>query len=211
MDQSVKPPKWQQCQVVLAGNLVAKPEVRYRANPATPVSEFVIATHQRWFDKSTNSYKDWTTYLTCLAQGESLEREFIHADKGQLVMLSGQLGGDNDKHLILTDDVSVVGKGLAQSINQLHMQATLVSEVKLMQTQNNATMAEFTVQCQQSGLPAKHAKAERIVHVFGKSAQFLADKAKPNQQVIIEASIAQQGDHKQLQLIDAKRVIICPE
>lgn len=211
MDQSITAPKWQQCQVVLAGNLVTKPEVRYRANPATPVSEFVIATHQRWFDKASNSYKDWTTYLNCYAQGDMLEREFIHADKGQLVMLTGKLGGDENKHLVISDDISVVGKGLAQSINQLHMQATLVSEVKLMQTQNNASMAEFTVQCQQSGLGAKQASVQRLVHVFGKSAQYLADKAKPQQQLLLDASLSQQADHKQLQLIDAKRVIICPE
>ncbi|TKB46616.1 single-stranded DNA-binding protein [Thalassotalea mangrovi] len=211
MGHSTPDHKWQQCQLVLAGNLVAKPDIRYRANPAIPVCEFVIATHHRWFDKSSNSFKDWTTYLTCFAQGDMLEREFIHADKGQLVMLTGKLSGDGNKHLVWVNDISVLGKGLAQSINQLHMQATLVSEVKLMQTQNNVAMAEFTIQCRQSGMPAKYASVQRLVHVFGKSAQYLADKAQTGQQLLLEGHLAQQNEQKQLQLIDTRRVIICPE
>lgn len=211
MEQLQSASKWQQSQVILAGNLVAKPDIRYRANPAIPICEFVIATHQRWFDKSSNGYKEWSTFHTCYVQGDIIEREFIHADKGQLIFLKGNLAGDGNKHLVWVNEISVVGKGIGQSINQLTMQATLVSDVKLMQTQNNATMAEFTIECLQSGMPAKQASVQRIVHIFGKSAQYLADKGKIGQQLLLEGSLAQQNDNKQLQLIDTKRVIICPE
>ncbi|MFQ3210184.1 MAG: single-strand DNA-binding protein, partial [Colwellia sp.] len=44
----------QLCAVTLLGNLVATPDIRYRANPATAVTEIILATSSKWLDKSTN-------------------------------------------------------------------------------------------------------------------------------------------------------------
>jgi single-strand DNA-binding protein len=45
------------CSVTLLGNLVSKPEIRYQANPVIAFAEFTLATHSRWFDKTSNKFK----------------------------------------------------------------------------------------------------------------------------------------------------------
>ena len=70
------------CKVTLLGNLVAKPEVRYFTNPVLAVAEIVIATHSRWFDKSSNQYKEWTDFHTIKVIGDIVEETFLmgHTD-----------------------------------------------------------------------------------------------------------------------------------
>ena len=52
------------CTVTLLGNLVNKPDIRYQANPVVAFAEFTLATHSRWFDKTSNKFKEWTSYHT---------------------------------------------------------------------------------------------------------------------------------------------------
>ena len=45
------------CTVTLLGNLVAKPEIRYQANPVVAIAELTLATHSRWYDKASKKFK----------------------------------------------------------------------------------------------------------------------------------------------------------
>ena len=45
------------CAVTLLGNLVAKPDIRYKTNPVSAVTEITLATHAQWLDKKTNTMK----------------------------------------------------------------------------------------------------------------------------------------------------------
>lgn len=209
--------KQQQCHVILAGNLVAKPEIRYRANPVVPIAEFVIATNQSWFDKKTNSFKDWTSYHSCHFEGHDVEKHFLYADKGQLLLIHGALATSNKrkKDFIQVESLSVMGKGIHQGINQMICNATLVSEVKLVTTENNVSLAEFSVTINEPGFVEsdhhfKGQKITRLVHLWGKSAEFFANKASLNQQILIDGTVSYLSTNKKQHLIEAKKVIICP-
>lgn len=207
----------QQCHIILAGNLVAKPEVRYRANPVVPIAEFVVATNNSWFDKKTNSFKDWTSYHHCHLEGHHVEEHFLFAEKGQLLMLHGALATSKrtGKDFVQVECLSVLGKGIHIGINQAVCNATLMSEVKLVKTENNISLAEFLVTINEPGFNEadhnfKGQKIERLVHLWGKSAEYFASKAAVGQQVLIEGSVSYVSTQKNKQFIEAKKVIICP-
>ncbi len=207
----------QQCHVILAGNLVAKPEIRYRANPVVPIAEFVIATNHSWFDKKSNSFKDWTSYHQCHFEGQNVEQHFLFADKGQLIMLHGALATSKSqsKDVIQVESLSVLGKGVHNGVNQLICNATVDSEIKLVKTENNVSLAEFTVTINEPGFSEanhhfKGQKIQRLVHLWGKTAEYFAKKAQLHQQVLIEGSVSYVGNNKKQQFIEAKKVIICP-
>ena len=209
--------KKQQCHVVFAGNLVAKPEIRYRANPVVPVAEFVIATNHSWFDKQSNSFKDWTSYHQCHFEGHNVEEHFLFADKGQLIMLHGALATSKrtSKDFVQVESLSVLGKGIHIGVNQVVCNATLISAVKLVKTENNTSLAEFTVTINEPGFTEsdknfKGQKIERLIHLWGKSAEYFASKAQTNEQLLIEGSVSYVSNNKKQQFIDAKKVIICP-
>ncbi|OUS23901.1 hypothetical protein A9Q98_14305 [Thalassotalea sp. 42_200_T64] len=209
--------KQQQCHAILAGNLVAKPEIRYRANPVVPIAEFVIATNHSWFDKKSNSFKDWTSYHACHFEGQHVEKHFLHADKGQLLLIHGALATSDKtaKDYIQVESLSVLGKGIHSGINQIICNATLCSAVKLVKTENNVSLAEFTVTINEPGFVEsdhhfKGQKIQRLVHLWGKTAEYFASKVKDNEQLLIEGSVSYVSNNKQQQFIDAKRVIICP-
>jgi len=63
INKHTQTPSSQLCAVTLLGNLVATPDIRYRANPATAVTEIVLATSSKWLDKATNKYKEWTSSI----------------------------------------------------------------------------------------------------------------------------------------------------
>ena len=209
--------KKQQCHVLLAGNLVAKPEIRYRANPVVPVAEFVIATNHSWFDKKTNSFKDWTTYHACHFEGQNVEDQFLFADKGQLLLIHGALATTTkrQKDMVQVESLSLLGKGVHSSINQVICNGTLISEVKLVKTENDKSLAEFTISINEPGfIESDHhfngQKIERLVHLWGRSAEYFYNKAVVGEQLLIEGSLTYVSNNKTKQFIDAKKAIICP-
>lgn len=214
------PESKQQCRVVLAGNLVAKPEIRYRANPVVPVAEFVMATNNSWFDKKTNSFKDWTTFHTCHFEGHGVEEQFLYADKGQLIFLQGSLAtatkNTTSKDFIQVESLSVLGKGVHSGINQIFVNATINSTIKVVNTENNALLTEFSVTINQPGFIDKDhhfkgQKVDRLVHLWGKSGQYIADKCELGSEILIEGWLSYLSNNKNQQLIEAKKVIICPK
>ena len=86
VNKHLKTPSPQLCAVTLLGNLVATPDIRYRANPATAVTEIVLATSSKWLDKSTNKYKEWTSYHHVKVEGELVEQALLHANKGDIIL-----------------------------------------------------------------------------------------------------------------------------
>lgn len=209
--------KKQQCHVILAGNLVAKPEIRYRANPVVPVAEFVLATNHSWYDKKSNSYKDWTSYHACHFEGHHVEEQFLYAEKGQFLLIHGALSTSpkRQKNHVQVETLSVLGKGVHSGVNHLICDAQLSSTVKLVKTENNASLAEFTVTINEPGfVESDHhfsgQKVERLVHLWGKTAEYFANKAQPNDRFIIEGSLSYISNNKAQQLIDAKKVIFYP-
>lgn len=208
----------QQCRLILAGNLVAKPEIRYRANPIVPIAEFVVATNNSWFDKKTNSFKDWTTFHNCHFEGLEVEKQFLYAEKGQLILLQGALSTikkyDKNRDIVQVETLSVLGKGVHSGINQLITHATISSEIKVVKTENNSLLSEFTVTINQPKFSEDHhfkgQKVERSVHLWGKSGQYIADKCTIGSEILIEGSINYLSTNKLQQFIDAKKVIICP-
>ncbi|WP_371187600.1 single-stranded DNA-binding protein [Thalassotalea maritima] len=212
-----KPEKKQQCHVLLAGNLVAKPEIRYRANPVVPVAEFVIATNHSWFDKKTSSYKDWTSYHPCHFEGAHVEDQFLYANKGQLVLIHGALTTSTklSKDFVQVQSLSLLGKGVHNSVNQLICQATLQNDVKLVHTENNTPLVEFNVTINASGFgDTEHRVAgqriERLVHLWGRPAEYFYNKASVGDQLLVEGSLSYLANNKRQQFIDAKKIIICP-
>ncbi|WP_371375682.1 single-stranded DNA-binding protein [Thalassotalea aquiviva] len=212
----------QQSRLILAGNLVAKPHIRYRANPVIPVAEFVVATNHTWFDKKTNSYKDWTTFHPCHFEGQDVEEHFLYADKGQFLFLQGNLAtitlakGQKTKDLVQVETLTVLGRGVHSGINQLFCHATISSSIKLVTTESNSLLAEFQVTVNQAGfqndaVKVSGQKIERSVHLWGKSAQYIHDKCQPGTEVLIEGALNYQANDKSKQFIDAKKVIICPK
>ncbi|NMP16217.1 single-stranded DNA-binding protein [Thalassotalea sp. Y01] len=208
----------QQCHIILAGNLVAKPEIRYRANPVVPVAEFVIATNHSWFDKKTNSYKDWTSYHACHFEGQHVEDQFLYAGKGQLVLIHGALATSSkrEKDFVQVESLSLLGHGVHNGINQIICNAILASEVKLVKTENNATLAEFSVSINEPGFAESDhhfngQRIERLVHLWGKAADYFYNKSVLGQQLLIEGSLSYVANNKRQQFIEAKKVIICPD
>ena len=209
--------KKQQCHMIIAGNLVAKPEIRYRANPVVPIAEFVIASNHSWFDKKTKSFKDWTSYHKCHFEGHHVEEHFIYADKGQLVLLHGALATSRKtgKDYVQVESLSLIGKGIHTGINQLVCHATLHSEIKLVTTEGDKTLAEFEVTINEPGfVESDHhfsgQKIHRMVHLWGKPAEAFAKKAVLGEQLLIEGALNYVSTNKSKQFIDAKKVIICP-
>lgn len=211
------PEKKQQCHIILAGNLVAKPEIRYRANPVVPVAEFVVATNQSWFDKKTNSYKDWTSYHACHFEGHHVEEQFLYADKGQFLLIHGALATSQqrNKDHVQVETLSVLGRGVHSGLNHLICDALLSSKVKLVKTENNASLAEFTVTINEPGFAESDhhfsgQKIERLVHLWGKTAEFFANKATINDRFLLEGNLSYISNNKAQQLIEAKKVILYP-
>ncbi len=220
MIEHTTPETKQQCRVVLAGNLVAKPEIRYRANPVVPVAEFVVATNNSWFDKKTNQFKDWTTFHTCHFEGLGVEEQFLYADKGQLIFLQGAIATGNKKNglkdLIQVESLSVLGKGVHSGMNQIFCNATINSDIKVVQTENNSLLTEFSVTINQPAFQDKDhhfkgQKIERLVHLWGKSGQYIHDKCELGSEILIEGWLSYVSNNKSQQLIEAKKVIICPK
>lgn len=193
------------CQVTLSGNLVAKPEIRYRTNPVTAVAELVIATHNRWFDKKTQSYKDWTTFHKAYVEGDAVEDEFRFCDKGQLIYLTGSLdtakGGRQD--FVRADYFHILGKGGQLSLNHITATAELAETPKLMTTEQGSHFCHLNLLLNVNGKALN-----RPLNIWGKQAQYLAQYGQQGQQVVIEGGLNYQKDKKQLQLIDGKQVIL---
>ena len=218
VNKSVK--NQQLCAVTLLGNLVAAPEIRYRANPVTAITEITIATHSRWLDKKTNQYKEWTSYHHIKVEGNLVEQVLLTAKKGDIVLVHGFLSnikaGKAEKNyppIVHANFIQKFNKGYTQTVNHIFCSGQLVSMPQLITTPNNKNLAQAKIainhqvysvdkQCWQNHL------VERELHVWGKQAKNLVENAKAEDNIMIEGKLSYLATADKTQFIEAKTVHI---
>jgi len=215
-----KSPNPQLCAVTLLGNLVATPDIRYRANPATAVTEIVLATSSKWLDKSTNKYKEWTSYHHVKVEGELVEQALLHANKGDIILLHGYLSNIKPKttdkntiHLgiVHANFVQKFNKGYTQAINQIHCSAQLSSKPKLMLTEHNKHITQANIVINQHNYNTDKQiwqilSVERAIHVWGKQAQYLAEHGNIGDELMLEGKLSYTSGVNKDQFIEVKNV-----
>jgi len=206
------------CAVTLLGNLVSVPEIRYRANPVSAITEVTVATSAKWLDKKTNKYKEWTSYHHIKVEGDLVEHALLTANKGDIVLVHGYLSNlkttsaeKSHSAIIHANFIQKFNKGYTQTINQIFCSAQLASIPQLITTQNNKNLAQVKIvinhqvysvdkQCWQN-----HA-VERELHIWGKQAQHLVENANVGDKVMIEGKLSYLATANKTQFIEAKTV-----
>lgn len=203
------------CTITLLGNLVAKPEIRYQANPVIAIAELVIATHSKWFDKSTQQYKEWTHYHTIKMIGEVVERSLLHAEKGDVVLIQGFLVNSkkSNREIIHATYAHRYNKGYVRSINQLQCSGKINSDIKLVNTENNNQLLELQLMIDfyvYSSITQELRSIiiERTLHVWGKQASYLHEHAKKGDELIIEGKLSYLNQSTKPQLIEGQYVTL---
>jgi len=203
------------CVVTLVGNLVAKPEIRYSANPVLAIADFVLASNSRWFDKASNSMKEWTSYHPVKAVGSIVEKSILQANKGDIVLLNGRLSDDKktDKNLITADFLQLFNKGFSQEINQVNLSGHIQSPVTLNTTEQGKKFAELLVVANYQFVSPinqqlQSVTIERPVHCWGKQAEYVAQHAEVGQAVIIAGKLQYLNNAHKSQYVEAQQVIL---
>jgi len=203
------------CSVTLLGNLVNAPVIRYQANPVIAIAELTLATHSRWFDKASNGFKEWTNYHTVKVIGEMVEQTLIHAQKGDVLLINGYLlnSKKTSREIIHATFAQTFAKGYALSLNQIHCSGQLSSEVKLVTTEQNKELAELTIAIKHQVYSTIKQEMitftiERLVHVWGKQANYLKQNAAIDDFVAIEGKLNYLNNANKTQYIEAKQVVL---
>ncbi|WP_448565077.1 single-stranded DNA-binding protein [Thalassotalea ganghwensis] len=203
------------CTLTLLGNLVAKPDIRYQANPVVPIAEFVIATHTEWFDKTTQQKKQWTSYHTIKMIGDVVERTLLYAEKGDVVLIQGHLVNSKKSHrqIVHATYAHTYPKGYTHSINQLQCSGKLVSDIKLVTTQSNKLLAEFLLAIDYYVYsPITHElrriELERPVHCWGSLASYIHEHGRIGQEIIVDGKLSYLNNESKSQLIESKQIIL---
>ncbi|MBO9489939.1 single-stranded DNA-binding protein [Endozoicomonas sp. G2_1] len=203
------------CKVTLLGNLVAKPEIRYLANPMLAVAEVVLATHQKWFDQTVQQYKEWTDFHTIKVIGDIVEKALRYAEKGEVMLIHGYLINSKAKNreIIHATFAQSFAKGYANSINQIQCSGTLSAPITLVQTQRDKFLAEVSIDiCHQAISPTQNKASShqlnRKIHVWGKQASYLHENAQVGDQLVVEGRLSYSKDESKSQLIDAKHSVL---
>ncbi|HCH69269.1 MAG TPA: single-stranded DNA-binding protein [Colwellia sp.] len=210
-------PNQQLCTVILLGNLVAKPDIRYRTNPVSAVTEIMLATSTKWLDKKSNQYKEWTSYHPIKVEGDLVEQSLLTANKGDIIMVQGYLSkikpstNEVKSHsaMIHATYIQKFKKGYTQTVNQIYCGGQIASTPQLIKTQNNKSLAQVNItinqqiysivkQCWQNIL------IERELHVWGKQAQYLVEHALVGDSVMVEGKLSYLSSANKTQFIDAK-------
>lgn len=213
-------PSPQLCTVTLLGNLVATPDIRYRANPATPVTEIILATSSKWLDKSTNKYKEWVTYHQVKVEGELVEQALLHANKGDIILLHGYLSNikplkDSESAIhpgiVHADFVQKFNKGYTLPINQIQCSAQLISEPKLMLTEQNKSITQANIVIHQHIYNIEKqawqtVTVERSIHAWGKQAKYLAEHGVIGDELMVEGKLSYTKGANKDQFIEVKTV-----
>lgn len=204
----------QLCAVTLLGNLVAKPDIRYRANPVSAVTEITVATSSKWLDKKTNTYKEWTNYHHIKVEGELVEQALLSADKGDIVLVQGFLSNikvKNHPGIVHATFIKKFNKGYTQSVNQIMCSGQLASVAQVVTTPNNKTLAQMniTINHQDYSLDKQcwqNHSVERELHVWGKQALYLVENAQVGDNVMVEGKLSYLSTADKTQFIEAKLV-----
>jgi single-stranded DNA-binding protein len=214
--QSLKIQSPQLCAVTLLGNLVATPDIRYRANPATAVTEITLATSTKWLDKNTNTYKEWTSFHKAKVEGELVEQALLHANKGDIILLHGYLSNiktnstdkkEQDNAIVHANFVQRFPKGYTKAINQVHCSAQLISSPKKMLTEKNKTISQAHIVIHQhiynTNKQTWHTVSiERAIHAWGKQAQYLTEQGEIGDELMLEGKLSYTSNAKREQFIE---------
>ncbi|MBA6352550.1 single-stranded DNA-binding protein [Colwellia sp. BRX9-1] len=203
------------CSVTLLGNLVAKPDIRYQANPVVAVAELVLATHSRWFDKTSQQFKEWTSYHTVKVIGDIVDRSLIHSQKGDVILVQGYLLNSKkaNREILHATYAQTFAKGYAQSINQVHMSGEISSDINLVLTENNKELVALNLTVNNLVYSpitqqTQNISIERSVHIWGKQAHYIKDKAELGDQLVVDGRLSYLNDSKKSQFIDSHQVIL---
>jgi single-stranded DNA-binding protein len=212
----------QLCAVTLLGNLVAKPDIRYRANPVSAITEITLATNSKWLDKKTNQYKEWTSYHHIKVEGDLVEQVLLTANKGDIILVHGYLSNIKISNVKPTSEIaktpfSIVHanfiqkfkKGYTQTVNQILCSGQLTSAPQLITTQNNKNLVQVNITINQQDYSVdkqcwQNHKVERELHVWGKQAQYLVENAQVGDNVMVEGKLSYLATAQKEQFIEAK-------
>lgn len=218
MHQANTPVQHQQlCTVTLLGNLVAKPDIRYRTNPVSAVTEIILATSTKWLDKKSNQYKEWTSYHPIKVEGDLVEQALLMANKGDIILVQGYLSNikpsdkDVKSHpaIVHANYIQKFKKDYTQTVNQIYCSGQIASTPQLIKTQNNKSLVQVNItinqriysidkQCWQTIL------IERELHVWGKQAEYIVEHAVVGDSVMVEGKLSYLTSADKAQFIDAK-------
>jgi len=203
----------QLCVVSLLGNLVAKPDIRYRANPISALTEITLATSTKWLDKQTNQYKEWTSYHHVKVEGEQVEQALLQAEKGDIILINGYLASDKSTHkpIVCASFTQRFTKGYTQAINQIHCSGQLSSSPQLMTTTHNKTLVEVEITISHQVYCSlkqiwQTILVKRPLHIWGKQAQYLYDNAKIGDQLVVEGRLSYTSNADKSLFIEASKV-----
>ena len=209
----------QLCAVTLLGNLVSKPDVRYRANPVMAITEITLATSSKWLDKKTNQYKEWTNYHHIKVEGSLVEQALLYADKGDIFLVQGYLSNikpknssvENHPPIVHASFIEKFAKGYTESVNQILCSATLTSKPQLVTTQNNKQLAQVNITINQHVYALdkqnfQNVLVERELHVWGKQALSLVEKADVGDSIMVEGRLNYLASGAKTQFIDGKTI-----
>jgi len=209
----------QLCTVTLLGNLVAKPDIRYRANPVSAITEIILATSTKWLDKKTNQYKEWTSYHPIKVEGPLVEQSLLLAEKGDVILVQGYLNNikpnnssaSNHPPIVHANFIQKFAKSYTQSINQIYCSGQIISKPQLMTTENNKQMVQVNITINQKIYAVNKQSwqtiaLERELHAWGKQAQILAEKAEVGDNVVIEGKLSYLPTGIKTQFIEGKTI-----
>ncbi|MFT5295135.1 MAG: single-strand DNA-binding protein [Colwellia sp.] len=203
------------CSVTLLGNLVAKPDIRYQANPVVAVAELVLATHSKWFDKASKQFKEWTSYHTVKVIGDIVDRSLIHSQKGDVILVQGYLlnSKNANREILHATYAQTFAKGYAQSINQVHISGEISNDINLVLTEHNKELVALDLTINHlvySPITQKtqNISIERSVHLWGKQAHYVKDKAQKGDQLIVDGKLNYLNNSNKSQFIDAHQVVL---
>ena len=203
------------CSVTLLGNLVAKPDIRYQANPVVAVAELVLATHSKWFDKASKQFKEWTSYHTVKVIGDIVDRSLIHSQKGDVILVQGYLlnSKNANREILHATYAQTFAKGYAQSINQVHISGEISNDINLVLTEHNKELVALDLTINHlvySPITQKtqNISIERSVHLWGKQAHYVKEKAQKGDQLIVDGKLNYLNNSNKSQFIDAHQVVL---
>jgi single-strand DNA-binding protein len=203
------------CSVTLLGNLVAKPDIRYQANPVVAVAELVLATHSKWFDKTSQQFKKWTSYHTVKVIGDIVDRSLIHSQKGDVILVQGYLLNSKkaNREILHATYAQTFTKGYAQSINHVHVSGEISSDINLVLTEHSKELVALNLTINHLVYSpitqlTQNISIERSIHIWGKQAHYIKDKAKVGDQLIVDGKLSYINNSNKSQFIDSQKVIL---
>jgi single-strand DNA-binding protein len=218
MHQGSTPIEHQQlCTVTLLGNLVAKPDIRYRTNPVSAVTEVILATSSKWLDKKSNQYKEWTSYHHIKVEGDLVEKTLLSANKGDIILVQGYLSNIKASNTEVHSHATIVHatyiqqfkKGYTQTVNQIYCSGKVSSVPQLIKTQNNKSLAQVNMTINQQVYSTdkqcwQNIVIERELHVWGKQAEYMVNHIVVGDSLMVEGKLSYLTSGNKAQFIDAR-------